>query len=278
MVTTNSIFLSLALCLAFAPPALAKPVKIGRTTPPKSQAVSKPATSASRKSEMMFTIKSASDMGPMEINMCSLGLRLKGKIGSSLWRASQPNVAVLINPENKTYLFVPVEEYVSDLRDEDFPIIIADKPNCRFAKAQLPGGFNGTECTVFAKLQNGSERTFAKVTGIKNLGVSEPVNRMWCTYTGFKGPDIGVPVSIYRVRGRRHEGERKRSPTSYEQRVEKLKSFLVPIELKNAAVEPGLFNLPSGYNRAKDRAALYLSKDGDMKESDLEDLFRVPMK
>ena len=274
----NSIFLSLLLCLIFAAPVVAEPVKTGRAIPTKTPGHLKPATSATVKTEKMFTIKSVSDMGPMEINMCSLGLRLKGKIGNSLWRPSEPNIAILINPENKTYLPVPVEDYISDLRDEDFPPVIADKANSRMAKTNLPGGFSGTECSVINKFEDGSERTFARVTGVKKIAVSDPVHRMWCRYSGFVGPDIGIPVSIYRIRRHKYEGERRRRRSSYEERVEKLRSFLVPVELKSSAVVPSLFVPPTGYHKAKDHAALYLSNDGDMKESDMEDLFRVPMK
>src|SRR5262249_41293425 len=102
------------------------------------------------------------------------------------------------------------------------------------------------------------------------------VHQMWCRYTGFVGPDIGIPVSIYRVRGRGGGHRRKRS--IYEERVEKMKSFLVPVELKRSTVEPSYFEPPKGFKKAKDRAALYLSTDGDMKQSDLEDFFRVPLK
>lgn len=207
--------------------------------------------------------------------MSSLGLRLKGKLGSSLWRPSEPDVAVLINPENRTYLPIPVEEYVDDLRDEDFPMIIADRN--KLAKTKLPGGFSGTECTVLARLEDGSERVFARVTGVRKLGVPDAVHGMWCRYAGFVGPDIGIPVSIYRVRGHGHgEGNRKRSV--YEERAQKLKSFLVPVELKSSPLVPGYFAPPVGYRKARDKASLYLSSDGDMNASDMEDFFRVPMK
>lgn len=252
--------------------------------------ISIPAVSATptiKPRETMLSITSRSDNSPLQIYLSSLGIRMRGKLGSSLWKSSDPRKATLMNPENKTYLEFPVEEYIHDLRDEDFPGIAVKR--FKSATAKLPAGFNGKEYTVFYE-QGGNQKgdqIFARVIGLSNSGVPEATHRMWCNYTGIRGADFGLPVSIYRVRGRHGGGHRRRRqsfdpnhserPSLRKPGGETLRSILVPSELARKPLDPTLFTLPKGYVRARDKAAFYLSQDGQMKESDLEDFFRVPL-
>ncbi|MBK9141965.1 MAG: hypothetical protein IPM23_05675 [Candidatus Melainabacteria bacterium] len=239
------------------------------------------AAPAVQSKETMLSITSRSDNGPLQIYLSSLGIRMRGKLGSSIWKASDPRKATLINPENKTYLELPVEEYIHELRDEDFPGIAVKR--FESARARLPAGFNGKEYTVF--YQQSRDQIFARVIGLSNSGIPEATHRMWCQYTGIRGADFGLPVSIHRIRGRHGSGRRRRSfgPDHSERSSfrkpggETLRSILVPSELARKPLDPALFTVPKGYVRARDKAAFYLSQDGQMKQSDLEDFFRVPL-
>lgn len=242
------------------------------------------AAPAGKTKETMLSITSRSDNGPLQIYLSRLGIRMKGKLGSSLWRSSDPRKATLMNPENKTYLDCPVEEYIHDLRDEDFPKIAVKR--FKSAKAKLPAGFSGNEYTVF--YDQGKDLVFARVISLSKSGIPEPTHRMWCHYTGISGANLGLPVSIYRVRGRHAGGRRGRRHSVGPYHAERaslrkpgsggLRSFLVPTELARKPLDPTLFTLPKGFKKAGDKAAFYLSQDGQMKQSDLEDFFRVPLK
>ncbi|MCA9804130.1 MAG: hypothetical protein KC777_19310 [Cyanobacteria bacterium HKST-UBA02] len=242
------------------------------------------AAPAGKSKETMLSITSRSDNGPLQIYLSRLGIRMKGKLGGSLWKSSDPRKATLMNPENKTYLDFPIEEYIHDLRDEDFPGIAVKR--FKSAKAKLPAGFSGNEYTVY--YEQGKDIVFARVIGLSKSGIPEPTHQMWCHYTGISGADLGLPVSIYRVRGRHGGGHRGRRHSVGPYHAERaslrkpgkggLRSFLVPTELARKPLDPTLFTLPKGFKKAGDKAAFYLSQDGQMKQSDLEDFFRVPLK
>lgn len=71
--------------------------------------------------DKMLVLKTQGELfGPASIKMSPLGLRVRTKIGESLWLKSKPAMFYMINPENKTYLEMTRQAYIDDLR-EDYP-------------------------------------------------------------------------------------------------------------------------------------------------------------
>ena len=264
-----SLLILIALSGTFLAPESKAANKAGKGTG-NSNSAKRPASQ-----DKMLSIKSSSDNGSLNINLSKLGIYMRGKLGVSLWRADKPTRAILINPENKTFLFIPVNEYIRDIRDEFFPWIVAKKYNSK--KVKLPTGFDAVEYTIVDPAINNPGHIMAKVVGLNKNLLPDATHRMWCRYTGITGADFGIPVAIYRERefhGKRHIRRQHSRPML----GHKLRSYLVPVELKRKPLDPNLFGVPKNYKQARDKAALYLSTDGEMKKSDLEDFFRVPMK
>lgn len=248
--------------------------------------VASPIKSAPASKGKMLVLKSDGELyGPSLVKFSDLGFSIRTRIGGLLWLKSRPNVYVQINPENKTYLENTPKEYFDDLRDE-YPTIVADRI---VSKPGAPvKGRPTTAHTIYRKDRDGSEIVCAEVNTIRRDIVDPQVCKAWCYLLTYQGSEDSLPVSVKQGRRRgRHIFDQMRDnmtkghPKNARRnanRTNQMWNMVSTSEVTIEPLDPSAFTLPKGLNKAKDRASLYLSVDGDIKKGDIEDLFMRELK
>lgn len=111
----------------------------------------------------------------------------------------------------------------------------------------------------------------AEVTCLKNTGLPPAVNRMWCTILGLPEKDFSLPIGSFQNASKVWRPEEALNGGR--------KGWIVvalPKRVARKTMDERLLELPSNYRKAKDKASLYLSSDGNLSEKDLEDFFISP--
>jgi len=224
--------------------------------------------------ETMLTVWSDGEMlSKAEVTYSSLGFRIKSQIGSSFWLVSNPTKATLMNPENKVFLVMPVEDYIEELREGMQPMPLAkvsagaDVTLSNNRKGKKFDCFTGEKDTEGKDVKGGE---FTCITA--KLPVA--VHQMWCRFmTVDYSPKRGLPIGAKQT----HRRKRMRNRAS-EGRLRPMKVIIEPRQIKDVPLDAKLFEIPKGYHRSSDRASLYFSVDGNIKKDDIEDLFMQPIK
>ncbi len=214
--------------------------------------------------------------GPAVVLLSRRGIRIKARIGDALLLPQQADVATLINPENKTYLPVSFPDYRDDLR-EGFR-----KPP-RIERFEISSG-KGAQVKTYRCFahEHGKDIKTAEFACMPMIDLPLTVQKMWKRFFYLDDRDWGMPVAVNQMSHKHvmmniaehawQTSEKNRMPTN---------PWIMVIsmnEVKKVPVDARSFELPKGFTKARDRASLYLSVDGDIKPKDIEDLFRVPMK
>jgi len=248
-----------------------------------------------------------------EVNLSSKGFRFKSQVGTSIWQTKAPDKAILMNTESKVYMPVPLDEYVHEMR-EDYAEIPVDKLKAP-KDVTLPSGFKGKQYDANGippvsrhRRQRGSghqldvsfgqrsQRIYdslphkrkgpeppalkpgevMKVADFVCMETTLPVQvqQVWCRFMGVKySPKRGMPVGSRQI-VLRNWMEKQAFGGPHAQ----YRDIVKPRQIKIQPLDPKLFEIPKGFMKAKDRASLYLSVDGDLKKEDIEDLFAQPLK
>lgn len=235
--------------------------------------------------------------GPSVAYISENGILVQCKIGKSLWQAKNPGVVTLINDEYKTYLTIPVQEYIDELR--------GDSPAPKLSNLQVTPqnyltAYKGRKVECYSqpptKGKQSTDNLLNRLHLIDNPFKNKEVNRIWCRYVGLERTDLGMPVLLEQkanggagdlalsfINGNKVKSNqdakvassREHRLKAHKQRwVEELKTT----EIVSADFAKDTFAIRSNWHRAKDRPSLYLSQDGDIKPSDIDDLFFRPLK
>lgn len=188
---------------------------------------------------------------------------LKGKMGDALFRPPNYALGTYLNGENKTYITIEKAAFV---QGGNYNI---DK--CIFEKVG-PEKVCDIPCTrykLFQKLRTGKKSHVGDMWTtdyfMKNKQLVEAMCNACAAPIGY-----GVPVKIilkahYAV-GDEGELYGSRGP------------FLILVKKEKTTFKPETFEIPPSYHRAKSADEFLFSMDGNLKQSDLDDLFRKKMK
>lgn len=252
---------------------------------PDKQKESQVKTSSPASKGKMLVLKCNGELyGPSMMKFSDLGFSIRTRIGGLLWLKARPNVYTQINPENKTYLENTPQEYFDDLRDE-YPSIVPDRIESKPGEAIK--GKPTTQLTIYRKERDGKETVCAEVTTVKRDIVDAQTCKAWCYLFSYLPADGSLPVAVKQGRRRgRHAFDQIRDNLTEKRRAKRRQQeganrMLEMLSTSEVTVEPfdaSAFALPKGLNKAKDRASLYLSVDGDIKKGDIEDLFMRELK
>ncbi len=213
------------------------------------------------KNQKMLTVRTQSVSFTLDSKFSALGIHNRTKTGNSLWRVSKPEVVCLINPENKSYLEIPVEEYLEN------EVHMGRKAR-RFTSMSNPvpsmeNGHAAQRYTLFST-RGGSQDKVADIICVKQNCVPKKVVEMWCKMFGIGRTDLGFPVGLLsesNLRNRRHT------------RLESAPTFSLKT-LAETPLDKGIFEVPKDLKPAPDKASLYFSLDGNFKNSDMDEIFR----
>lgn len=221
--------------------------------------------SAESKDKKMLTVKTQSISFTLDSKFSALGIHNRSKTGNSLWRASKPEVVCLINPENKSYLEIPVQEYIESevhmgRRSRHFTEVSKPVPT-------MENGHPALRYELYST-RDGVREKVADIICVKQSCVPKKVVEMWCRMFGLNRTDLGFPIGLLsekHLRNRRHT------------KIEDAPTFT----LKALGVSPldtSIFEVPKGLKPAPDKASLYFSLDGNLKNSDMDEIFRYKPK
>lgn len=275
-------FVGFAFGFGLSSPVLAESKQAEKTGKQKESQVK---TSSPAGKGKMLVLKCNGELyGPSMMKFSDLGFSIRTRIGGLLWLKSRPNVYTQINPENKTYLENTPQEYFDDLREEYSPIVadrIMSKPG------EPIKGKATTLYTIYRKERDGKESVCAEVVTLKREIVDAQTFKAWCYLLNYQPADGSLPVAVKQNRRRgRHVFDQMRDNLTDRRRPrrrqrEGLNQMLEMLSTSDVTIEPldaSDFALAKGLNKAKDRASLYLSVDGDIKKGDIEDLFMRELK
>ena len=200
-----------------------------------------------------------------EVLLSDRGLKIKNRLGCIYWSQEKPDFFYLVNPENKTYYEESAKEYVHHLRQDSTALKYTRIE--RQPKALLEG-MKADLVTAFLSNKKGQEVKVAEIKCLKNTGLPASVNHIWCTLIGLPEKDFSLPVDVFQsVRN-------WNSQDAFKSGRQKWVQVLSVRNVGRKTVAETLLTVPANYKAAKDKASLYLSTDGDLKEKDLEDFFR----
>jgi hypothetical protein len=246
--------------------------------------------------EKMLVLKGAGELFDVfSMRLSEQGIRIRTKIGEGLWLAAKPQSYIMINPENKTFLEVSFKWYVEDLR-EDYPKIKWDRK-----VEKLVGEKFGQKVTrtAFIRKDSLSKDSLAKNSGpkgvntelnaaeldsIKVQGLPPAVLKVLTDLLSVESRGETLPIYCKQLMRRHWFGEMITGP---ERRLKtrtnngRENTTKVMFEVKEFGWQPydaSFFRLSKDLKRARDRASLFLSTDGDIKEKDIEDFFMRELK
>lgn len=225
------------------------------------------ANAANAASEKVLCVNIDGDLfDNAEVLLSNKGIKVRNRLGISLWSVSKPDYIYMANPENKTVLKLSADEYIKDTR-EDYQKLEYTRLE-RKAKT-LPGGMKGELVTAYLRVPSDKEEVkVAEITCLKNSGLPTAVNRMWCRYMGVPDRDFSLPVGAFQMVFR--------SRTTKEALSGGRKRWVVvalPKKIERKNLDEQLLQIPKDFKIARDKASLYLSSDGTLNEGDLADFF-----
>lgn len=225
--------------------------------------------------EVLVLRASGTMWGATENTFSNHAFSLKSSRGTVVWHDSQPNVMVLLNPENKTFFKESLNNFISRndygvRRPFHFDKILA-------RKCKLSDGTFANEVTYFCKvsdIRGDRIHPVLQVVTLKSISLPSPVLEAWSAIM-LSEPKLGFPVML-RSDGSYHhpldiDWKKRATGKGWKALVSYHSLCLEPISEKS-------FAIPSDYRRARDISAFYLSGDGVLKPSDIDDLFRGSLK
>lgn len=109
----------------------------------------------------------------------------------------------------------------------------------------------------------------ARVVSIKDISLAPAMLKAWTTIM-LTNTKSGFPVSVV-VR----PGFDWREP---DRKIEPSRSLITYKSIKFVPLQSKFFEIPPGFKKAQDKSAFYLSESGELKASDIDDLFRGELK
>ncbi|MBK9771417.1 MAG: hypothetical protein IPP57_11415 [Candidatus Obscuribacter sp.] len=107
------------------------------------------------------------------------------------------------------------------------------------------------------------------MVSLKDITLPPSMLKAWATIM-LTNSQSGFPVSLaVRPSYDWRDPDRKNEP---------VRALIEYQSLKFVPLEPKSFEIPAGFKKAQDKSAFYLSESGELKASDIDDLFRGELK
>ncbi len=230
---------------------------------------------APSENEVLVLRASGTMWGATENTFSNHAFSLKSCCGVVLWHDSQPDVVILLNPENKTFFKESLSKFISGNHYGVRRPFHFDKRLAR--KCKLSDGTIADEITYFCKTLNGRGHPslpVLQVVTLRSVILPTAVLKAWSTIM-LSEPKLGFPVML-RSDGLYHhlldiDWKKRATGKGWRALVSYHSLSLKPISEKS-------FTIPSDYRRAHDISAFYLSGTGILKKGDIDDLFRGSLK
>lgn len=175
--------------------------------------------------------------------------------GSTLWSAARPGRTIMINPEAKAFADISLSEWI--------PWSRRSLDNLSIVRVERTGEetLAGVRCLHYFGYDTkgggaAGARPCAEFWCLPKPACGKEALQYWCKL--FALPvGYGLPIKVRQVSDGRFV------------------TVFNPLSVKTQLGRKPVFELPGGFRKVKDRAALYFAgADGDLKESDLDEFFR----
>ncbi|MBL8086167.1 MAG: DUF4412 domain-containing protein [Candidatus Obscuribacter sp.] len=175
--------------------------------------------------------------------------------GSTLWSAARPARAIMTNPEAKAFADIALSEWI--------PWSRRSLDNLNIVRVERSGEetLAGVRCVHYLGYDTkGSgavkSRPCAEFWCLPKPACSKESLQYWCKLFALPA-GYGLPIKVRQV-----------SDGSFV-------TVFSPLSVKTRSDQKASFELPGGYRKVKDRAALYFAGvGGELKASDLNEFFR----
>lgn len=221
---------------------------------------------AQEPSKMLVISGWGTRFGSAKIYISDLGIRIKCNQGGSVWLASRPRRALFVNDENKCFLVVRSRDFKKRYNHMSYdftgmhtgPVTEKIVSQLKLEKVSLKSPHPAQKMGEFICVKNSA------------LPVSKEVLDFYRdVFWAKNAPQQLTAVGMQEYGRRFHDS----GPGQDDARWEWIK-ILVPSKVEILSCQRALFRRPAGYRKAKDAADLYFSQGGDLKQSDLQDLFQ----
>lgn len=211
--------------------------------------------------------------GPVQVSASASCLKVQAKLGYMLWTRDKPDLVREVNPENKTYLIQPAGEWIEKTRSDYPGVLPFDRTETKTVKE---AGTTLHKSSCFRKNKDGSEELVLEYFTVPRFTTGAAGEAIWAKALGLSSAsEFPVGVSQLCLRGKAHK---HRLQAQVNGRSKRWKQLIAPVKVEWFKPDAKTFAIPPAYKQAKDRAALYFSDNGDMKASDIDDLFRSDVK
>ena len=230
------------------------------------------AEDSKRSSKQAIKIEGNGDLfvtGPQEILLGHEGIKVTTKLGFFLWRTDRPDTVYKANPETRLYLPISKEEWIRRVRSG-----LIDIPRITRLESK-PVTINGLQLiknTGYHKQTNGQEIRVVVYYSIPTINLTGKTRECWDSLIGLKSTN-GFPVGVEQIVMNAAPPSKTKAYAAY-----LLLPQLIPNKVSTLPDRNLLFSLPTVFKQAKDASSLYLSADGELKSSDLDQFFSSNLK
>ncbi|CAN5511640.1 hypothetical protein BH10CYA1_BH10CYA1_52990 [soil metagenome] len=229
------------------------------------------AYSAIKKDKLLF-IKGTGDLfTDFRIKLTSTKIRIIGKMGGAIWREENPNTVSMYNNKDKVFVPVTIDQYAQEINQGFRPFAIEQIEGPREI---LLDGIKARVYQGFANVPKHGKQNIAEIVCIDNNWLSPVAHHAWCRILGLNRFDLGLPVSVIQKRDKVIGVKNNVVQYGSLVRVRVLQCNSIA-ELPASSES---FSLPVSWKRGRDKGALFFSSDGNLKDRDLDDLFRTDLK
>lgn len=233
---------------------------------------SKPSPKDSGGKGKLLYIEGASDLfANFKARASRSKIHIESKMGGSIWDDKTPEKVLVYNNENKVYFLQDAKAYLTDLNQDFLPIPIEDLDAP--TKVQFDGR-PARRYLGYAKLGKMGKQCVADFTCLDGFALTPSAHRMWCRFLGLNRGDFGLPVLLTQRRAR---------VVGYDDKTVKLGQpvwcrVLTTTKARDLPLQADSFAVKADWKQAKDKAALFFSKDGSLQAKDIDDFFRSSAK
>jgi hypothetical protein len=227
------------------------------------------ATSVTAKNEALKIRGNGDLFGDVDVIVAREGLLIKTKIGYMVWRADQPDRFCEVNPENKTFWPLTLDQWIADTRD-DFP----DLPKFSRVSTEIVtiSGVKLNRQTAYHSEPGSKETKVVEFYTLPNFSIPGQAQKAWSKALGLEQIN-GFPVGAAQIMRRQHRNRSLRQVSR-----DKWHPEVTPLYISFITPSKTLFVVPSGYKECRDKASLLFSPGGEIKADDIEEFFIRKMK
>lgn len=222
-------------------------------------------------------------MGPGKAYISNIGVRMQNRLGFTLWIRSKPDQTLMGNLESKTYTSMPTSKYIKDMHS-DYPLKLEKTKTVRtkISASQVNVDLYNADLSTSNNSNNNVKNSATKLGHIvinTNLNLPPDLVKFW-NALAYALPDPGFAMSAsYLTPDYTFKHRFLGSAAKYIQKKgESFKTIMAVDTPQTVPLDRTLFEIPAKFRYANDPTSMFLSGDGELKPSDIDDLFRERLK